>query len=102
MGFGDLSRTDWASVEGTKFSMGRKGEGEALLPDLGVGAGEDKLLWVLSSIDFIHDSRLFRCSGNDLLRLLVPFFRCSWLIIVEKANNTESVFGIESYSRTSL
>lgn len=38
------SRTDWAGVEGAKFSMGWKGEGETLRWDIGVGAREDKLL----------------------------------------------------------
>ena len=47
-GAGGISRTDWAGVEGTKSSMGRKGEGEgeALRVDIGVGAGEDELLVV--------------------------------------------------------
>jgi hypothetical protein len=31
-----LRGLDWARVDGTKFSMGRKGEGEALRRDVGV------------------------------------------------------------------
>jgi len=57
---GDASRINWTGVEGTRFSMGRKGEGEALLWDLGVRAG----LGGPSGRDFIHDKRLFRCGGN--------------------------------------
>ena len=72
-GAGGISRTDWAGVEGTKSSMGRKGEGEVLRIDIGVGVGEDKLLGGLPGRDSIHDRRLFRCGGNGVLRLLVPF-----------------------------
>ena len=72
-GASDASRANWTGVEGTRSSIGRKGEDEALLWDLGVGAGEDKLLGGLSGRDFIHDQRLFRCGGNGVLRLLVPF-----------------------------
>jgi hypothetical protein len=74
-GAGGISRTDWAGVEGTKSSMGRKGEGEgeALRVDIGVGAGEDELLGGLPGRDSIHDKRLFRCAGNAVLRLLAPF-----------------------------
>ena len=71
-GAGGTSRTDWAGVQGTKFSIGRKGEGEALRMDVG-GAGEDKLLGGRPGRDSIHDKRLFRCAGNSMLRLLVPF-----------------------------
>jgi hypothetical protein len=53
--------------------MGRKGEGEALRMDVGVGAREDKLFGGLSGRDFTHDKRLLRCVGNGVLRLLVPF-----------------------------
>jgi hypothetical protein len=55
--------------------MGRKveGEGKALRWDVGVGAGEDRLLGDLSGKYFIHDKRLFRCGGNGVLRLWVPF-----------------------------
>jgi hypothetical protein len=53
--------------------MGRKGEGEALRVDIGVGAGEDKLLGGLPGRDFAHDKRLFRCGGNGVFRRLVPF-----------------------------
>ena len=72
-GAGGISRTDWAGVEGTKSSIGRKGEGEVLRMDIGVGAGEDKLLGGLPGRDSIHDRRLFRYGGNGVLRLLVPF-----------------------------
>ena len=70
---GNASRTDWAGVEGTKFSIGWKGEGEALRMGVGVGAWKDELLGVLSGRDFTYDKRLFRCAGNGVLRLLVPF-----------------------------
>jgi hypothetical protein len=72
-GAGGISRADWAGVEGTKSSIGWKGKGEALRMDIGVGIGEDKLLGGLPGRDFIHDRRLFRCGGNGVLRLLVPF-----------------------------
>ena len=72
-GASDTSSTDWAGVERTKFSTGRKGEGKALRVDVGVGAGEDKLLGGLSGRDLIHDKRLFCCGGNGVLCLLVPF-----------------------------
>ena len=72
-GASSISRTDWASVEGTKSSMGRKGKGEALRIDISVGTGEDKLLSSLPGRDSIHDRRLFRYGGNSVLRLLVPF-----------------------------
>ena len=57
---GDASRTNWTGVEETKFLIGRKGEGEALVWDLGVCSREDKLLGGLSS-------------ENGVLGLLVPF-----------------------------
>jgi hypothetical protein len=72
-GASNALRTNWTGVEGTKSLIGRKGEGEALLRDLGVGAREDKLLSSLSGRDFIHDKRLFRCGRNGVLRLPVPF-----------------------------
>jgi hypothetical protein len=60
-------------VEGTKSLIGRKGKGEALRMDIGVGIGEDKLLSSLPGRDSTYDRRLFRCGGNGVLRLLVPF-----------------------------
>ena len=59
-GASNASRTNWTGVEETKFLIGRKGEGEALVWDLGVCSREDKLLGGLSS-------------ENGVLGLLVPF-----------------------------
>jgi hypothetical protein len=72
-GAGGISRTDWAGVEGMKSLMGRKGEGEVLRVDIGMGVGEDKLLGSLSGRDFAYNKRLFRCGGNSIFRRLVPF-----------------------------
>jgi hypothetical protein len=72
LGAGGTSRTDWAAIEGTKFSTRRKGEGETLRIDARIGVGEDKLLGGLPGRDFTHDNKLFHCAGNDMLRLLVP------------------------------
>ena len=72
-GASSISRTDWASVEGTKSLIGRKGEGEVLQMDISVSIGEDKLLSSLPGRDSIHDKRLFRYGRNSMLYLLVPF-----------------------------
>jgi hypothetical protein len=72
-GAGGISRTDWASVEGAKSLMGQKGKGEALRINTRVGIGEDKWLSGLPGRDFTHDKRLFRCTRNSVLCLLVPF-----------------------------
>ena len=70
---GGISRIDWAGVEGTKFLTGRKDKGAVLRIDTGVDVGKDRLLGGLPGRDFTHDKRLFRCTGNSVLRLLVPF-----------------------------
>jgi hypothetical protein len=70
---GGAGVTDWAGEEGSRLLIRQKGEDRALLRDLCVGAGKDKLLGVPASKDFIQDNRLFFCAGNDVLRLLVGF-----------------------------
>jgi hypothetical protein len=72
-GASGISRTDWASVEGTKSLIGQKGKGEVLWIDISVSIGEDKLLSSLPGRDSIYDKRLFYYSGNSVLYLLVLF-----------------------------
>jgi hypothetical protein len=67
-GAGSISHTDWAGIEGTKSSIGRKGKGEVLQVDISIGIGEDKLLSSLPGRDFTYNKRLFRYSGNSVFR----------------------------------
>ena len=53
--------------------MRRKGKGEALRIDTRVSIGEDKQLNSLPGRDFTYNKRLFRCTRNSVLYLLVPF-----------------------------